>query len=157
MQRLWAPWRIEYIMGEKNRECIFCQKSKEHKDEENYILLRGKKCIVMLNIFPYNNGHLMIAPYRHIGSIEQLNKEESEELMSALTQMVKLLKRVLHPAGFNIGMNLGKVAGAGIAGHLHIHVVPRWRGDSNFMPVISETKVISEALQKTYQKLKEGL
>jgi len=151
MERLWAPWRIEYIMGEKNKECIFCQKSKEHKDEENYILLRRKKCIVMLNIFPYNNGHLMIAPYRHIGSIEQLNKEESE------AQMVKLLKRVLHPAGFNIGMNLGKVAGAGIVGHLHIHVVPRWRGDSNFMPVISETKVISEALQKTYQKLKEGL
>ncbi|MEA1965243.1 MAG: HIT domain-containing protein [Candidatus Aerophobetes bacterium] len=157
MGRLWAPWRIEYIMGEKNRECIFCQKPKEHKDEKNFILLRGKKCMAMLNIFPYNNGHLLIAPYRHIGSIEELSKEESEELMSILTQMVKLLKKVLHPAGFNIGMNLGRVAGAGIEDHLHIHIVPRWRGDSNFMPVISETKVISEALQKTYQKLKENL
>ncbi len=157
MKRLWAPWRIDYILDKKEKGCIFCQKSKEDKDEENYILLRGEKCLVMLNAFPYNNGHLMIAPYRHIASIENLREEEAVEIMKILSRMTLLLKEVMHPDGFNIGVNLGDVAGAGIVDHLHFHIVPRWKGDCNFMPVLSDTKVISEALQQTYRKLRENL
>jgi len=157
MRKLWAPWRVEYILKEKEKKCIFCQKAKENKDGENYILFRGEKCLVMLNAFPYNNGHLMIAPYRHIGSIEDLEEEEAGEMMKILSRMTVLLKKVMHSDGFNIGMNLGDVAGAGIVNHLHLHIVPRWKGDCNFMPVLSDTKVISEDLQQTYQKLKEKL
>jgi len=157
MRRLWAPWRLEYILSEKEKGCIFCQKAKESKDAENYILLRGEECLVMLNIFPYNNGHLMIAPYRHIGSIEDLEEKEAGEMMRILSRMTVLLKKVMSPDGFNVGMNLGDVAGAGIMEHLHLHIVPRWKGDCNFMPVLSDTKVISEALRQTYQKLKENL
>lgn len=156
MQRLWAPWRAKYIVGNcKRKGCLFCEKLKERKDEENYILFRGKHCMVMLNAYPYNNGHLMIAPYRHICSIEELSKEETEEVMEVLFEMVRVVKEVLHPEGFNIGINLGKAGGAGIIDHLHLHIVPRWVGDSNFMLTLSETKVISEALSKTYHKLKE--
>jgi len=157
MKRLWAPWRIEYILGEKESKCIFCEKPKQEKDEDNYILLRGKRCLVMLNAYPYNNGHLMIAPYRHIDSVEDLEGDEARDMMEILSRMITLLKKVLRPGGFNVGMNLGSVAGAGIVGHLHLHVVPRWKGDTNFMPLISNTKIISESLRKTYQKLKENM
>ncbi|TET85831.1 HIT domain-containing protein [Candidatus Aerophobetes bacterium] len=157
MRRIWAPWRLEYILDEKKKGCIFCEKSKESKDVENYILLRGEKCLVMLNAFPYNNGHLMIIPYRHVGSIEDLKEDETREMMKLLSLMTVLLKKVMSPDGFNVGMNLGDVAGAGIMGHLHLHIVPRWKGDCNFMPVLSDTKVIPEALRQTYQKLKEGI
>ncbi len=157
MHRLWAPWRSKYVTGEKKGKCIFCEKSKEKKDEENYILLRGKTCFVMLNIFPYNNGHLMIAPYRHIPSVEQMTFEEMKELIHLIKRMIKTLKEAMRPEGFNIGANLGKAAGAGIVDHVHFHVVPRWTGDYNFMPLFSETKVIPEALEETYRKLKEKL
>lgn len=157
MKRLWAPWRIEYILGEKERKCIFCEKPKQEKDEDNYILLRGKRCLVMLNAYPYNNGHLMITPYRHIDSVEDLEGDEARDMMEILSRMITLLKKVLRPEGFNVGMNLGSVAGAGIVGHLHLHLVPRWKGDTNFMPLISNTKIISESLRKTYQKLKENM
>jgi ATP adenylyltransferase len=157
MKRLWAPWRIEYILGEKDSKCIFCEKPKQDKDEDNYILFRGKRCLVMLNAYPYNNGHLMIAPYRHIDSVESLEDDEAKEIMEILSRMITLLKKVLRPEGFNVGMNLGSVAGAGIVDHLHLHVVPRWKGDTNFMPLISNTKIISESLHKTYQKLKENM
>ncbi len=157
MKRLWAPWRIEYILGEKESKCIFCEKPKQEKDEDNYILLRGKRCLVMLNAYPYNNGHLMIAPYRHIDSVEDLEGDEARDMMEILSRMITLLKKVLRPGGFNVGMNLGSVAGAGIVGHLHLHVVPRWKGDTNFMPLISNTKIISESLRKTYQKLKDNM
>lgn len=157
MRRLWAPWRMEYILREEGNECIFCQKSKDNKDEENYILLRGKKCMVILNTYPYNNGHLMIVPYRHIDSVEDLEESEAQEMMKLLSLMTVSLKKVLSPDGFNVGMNLGDVAGAGIMDHLHLHIVPRWKGDCNFMPVLSDTKIIPEALQQTYQKLKENL
>ena len=112
---------------------------------------------MMLNLFPYNNGHLMVAPYRHISSIEDMNFEEQKEMINLTSRMVRLLRKVMHPEGFNIGMNLGKSAGAGIVDHIHLHIVPRWTGDSNFMPLLSETKVISEALEETYKKLKEKL
>lgn len=157
MKRLWAPWRVEYILGEKESKCIFCEKPKQEKDEDNYILFRGKRCLVMLNAYPYNNGHLMIAPYRHLDSVEDLEDDEAREMMEILSRMITLLKKVLHPEGFNVGMNLGSVAGAGIVDHLHLHVVPRWKGDTNFMPLISNTKIISESLRKTYQKLKENM
>ncbi len=157
MKRLWAPWRVEYILGEKESKCIFCEKPKQEKDEDNYILFRGKRCLVMLNAYPYNNGHLMIAPYRHLDSVEDLEDDEAREMMEILSRMITLLKKVLHPEGFNVGMNLGSVAGAGIVDHLHLHLVPRWKGDTNFMPLISNTKIISESLRKTYQKLKENM
>jgi len=157
LKRLWAPWRVEYILGEKESKCIFCEKPKQEKDEDNYILFRGKRCLVMLNAYPYNNGHLMIAPYRHIDSVEDLEDNEARETMEILSRMITLLKKVLHPQGFNVGMNLGSVAGAGIVNHLHLHLVPRWKGDTNFMPLISNTKIISESLRKTYQKLKENM
>jgi len=157
MYRLWAPWRIRYIMRKKEEGCIFCDKPQEKKDEENYILLRGKTSFVILNTYPYNNGHLMIAPYRHIASIEEMRPEESIEIMELASRMVKLLKEVMQPEGFNIGMNLGRAAGAGIEDHLHLHIVPRWVGDYNFMPLLSKTKVIPEALEESYKKLKEKL
>lgn len=157
MKRLWAPWRMEYILSEKESKCLFCEKLKQEKDEDNYILFRGKRCLVMLNAYPYNNGHLMIAPYRHLDSVENLKNDEAKEMMEILSRMITLLKRVLRPEGFNVGMNLGSVAGAGIVDHLHLHVVPRWKGDTSFMPLISNTKIISESLRKTYQKLKENI
>jgi len=158
MERLWAPWRREYILGtRKTKGCIFCQKAKENKDEKNYVLFRGKDCLVMLNLFPYNNGHLMVAPYRHVKSVENLTEGEAKEMMKILCQMASLLKEVLHPEGFNVGMNLGKVAGAGVVDHVHLHIVPRWKGDSHFMSVLSDTRVISEALKETYNQLKAKL
>ncbi len=157
MKRLWAPWRVEYILAEKESKCIFCEKPRQEKDEDNYILFRGKRCLVMLNAYPYNNGHLMIAPYRHLDSVEDLEDDEAREMMEILSRMITLLKKVLRPEGFNVGMNLGSVAGAGIVDHLHLHLVPRWKGDTNFMPLISNTKIISESLHKTYQKLKENM
>lgn len=157
MKRLWAPWRMEYILGEKAGECLFCVKAKESKDRENYIVYRGQRGFIILNIYPYNNGHLMIAPYRHAASLEDLDEETLTELMLLLNKSLRLLRQVMDPQGFNIGINLGKAAGAGIAEHVHIHVVPRWEGDTNFMPVFAETKVIPELLDQTYEKLLSAL
>jgi len=140
----------------KNKECIFCKKLNGN-DEENLVLWRGESCFAMLNIFPYNNGHLMIAPYRHIASLKDLNEEEKLELMEALTLWVEVLKEALNCHGFNIGMNIGRVAGAGVPDHIHLHIVPRWEGDTNFMPVIGETKVIPQSLSVTYKMLKTAL
>lgn len=155
MKTLWTPWRRGYIIGRKPPGCLLCIKKQEpaEKDRENYILHRGETCYMLLNLFPYTNGHLMIAPYQHEGNIERLDDKSLYELM-ALTQVsVVALKRALSPAGFNIGMNLGKVAGAGITDHLHMHVVPRWQGDVNFMSVLAETRLIPEALNSTYDEL----
>ena len=152
---LWAPWRINYIAGKKEKGCLFCRVRKENKDKENYLLLRGKYCLVMLNKFPYNNGHLMVAPYRHIKEISQLKEKEVIELWKLVNLSVKILKKTLKPEGFNIGINSGKVAGAGFPGHLHIHLVPRWNGDTNFMPVVAKQKVISQSLEELYQELRD--
>jgi ATP adenylyltransferase len=155
MKRLWTPWRKEYITGEQPAGCLFCTKKQDpvEKDKENYILHRGPTCFVLLNLFPYTNGHLMIAPYQHVDSVELVDGDSLHE-MSALTQAsVATLKRALSPAGFNIGMNIGKVAGAGVPDHVHIHVVPRWQGDANFMSVLAETRLIPETLDETYEKL----
>jgi ATP adenylyltransferase len=152
MKRLWAPWRMKYILGNKPKECIFCTKIKENKDKENYILLKAKKSFLMLNLYPYNTGHLLIAPYRHCTSLNELDPETANEMMELVIRSGKLLEEVIKPAALNVGMNIGKAAGAGEE-HLHIHLVPRWQGDTNFMPVMAETKVISELLDDTYSKL----
>jgi len=145
---------MEYILCEKPEGCIFCTKPKENKDRENYILRRAKTCFIMMNLFPYNNGHLMIAPYRHLPDLEGLEESELMELMMMVKESLQATDKAIHPEGFNVGMNIGKIAGAGVEDHVHIHVVPRWGADTNFMPVISETKVICEHLDATYEKLR---
>ncbi|MTI81554.1 MAG: HIT domain-containing protein [Firmicutes bacterium] len=157
MDRIWAPWRTVYIGKDQGSDCIFCDKLQSDADEENYVLLRGDKTFVLLNIYPYNNGHLLIAPKRHVGDMTDLTDEESLELFQMTQKMVTMLRNAFNPDGFNVGANLGKIAGAGIPGHFHIHIVPRWGGDTNFMPVIGDVRVISEGLELTYQKLKEQL
>lgn len=152
MKYLWAPWRMDYISGEKKRGCFFCRKLKEKKDRKNLILYQGEHVFVVMNRYPYNNGHLMIVPKRHYPGLEQLNDKESKELFDLTRASVKVLKACFRPHGFNIGINIGRVGGAG-EDHLHLHIVPRWSGDTNFMPVIGETKVVPEYLQKTYQRL----
>jgi ATP adenylyltransferase len=157
LSRLHAPWRIKYIAMPKTDECIFCTKPRERKDEDNYIVHRGPKCFIILNMFPYNTGHVMIAPYRHISSLEDLTDDESLDLMRLTSLALKILRKAYAPDGFNIGVNIGGAAGAGIADHVHLHVVPRWIGDTNFMVVISNTKVIPEMLKSTFEKLKKAL
>jgi ATP adenylyltransferase len=157
MEQIWAPWRIEYIENPREGGCILCQKPKEGNDEANFILYRGQHNFVILNAFPYNPGHLMVAPYQHTANLQDLTHEKIIEHFEIIKKGLELLKVTLKPAGFNIGLNIGKVAGAGIEGHLHTHIVPRWQGDTNFMPVLSDTKVISEGLAATYRKLKANL
>jgi ATP adenylyltransferase len=156
MKILWAPWRINYILGKKEG-CIFCDKLKENKDRENYILLRGKDSFVMLNTFPYNNGHLMVAPYKHVPDFDGLEDSELRELIGLVKKCTQMLKKTLKPEGFNIGVNVGKVAGAGVEGHIHIHIVPRWEGDTNFISIVGKTKIIPESLNDTYRKLLSAL
>lgn len=153
MQRLWAPWRISYIMNDKENGCIFCNRAQEGDERKGLILHQGRLSIVMLNKYPYNNGHLMVAPKRHVKSLEDLGAEELSDLISTIQRSVALLKKVLSPHGFNIGANLGKVSGAGVEDHLHFHIVPRWEGDTSYMPVLAETRVIPEHLADTYDRL----
>jgi ATP adenylyltransferase len=162
MERLWSPWRMQYLSAEGfgvdsgGGSCIFCAHLASEDDDAAHILHRGAFSFVLLNAFPYNTGHLMIAPVRHIGALEELEPVERQELMDLTTRAVEVIKQAMAAQGFNVGMNLGEVAGAGIPGHLHIHVVPRWGGDTNFMPVVGETKVLPEMLADTYSKLKPG-
>lgn len=156
MDVLWAPWRIDYILGEKEDGCIFCNKQSGDDDRKNLILFRGKTCFVIMNYYPYNNGHLMVVPKRHIAELPHLSQQEHSEMMQLMSKCVEVLKEEMSPHGFNLGMNIGAVAGAGVKDHLHFHIVPRWTGDMNFMPVTGHTKVISEALEVTWEKLKKG-
>lgn len=155
MKHLWTPWRRQYITGAKPEGCLFCTKKDEHpeKDRENHILYRSANCLIMLNLFPYTNGHLMIAPCQHVGSVEQLDDACFQELGRLTQASVAALKKVFSPQGFNIGMNLGRVAGAGIPDHAHIHVVPRWEGDANFMSVLADTRLMPESLDQSYDRL----
>ena len=156
MENIFAPWRMAYISASKYQEgCIFCDFPKEDRDEERLILHRGKTCFIILNAFPYNPGHLMVSPYRHTAEYEHLTDEEMLELHRLGGRCVSVLKRVMSPQGFNLGINLGKVAGAGFDEHLHLHIVPRWNGDTNFMPVFSDVRVIAEGLETTYKKILE--
>ncbi len=160
MEILWAPWRMEYILKAKDGSeegCIFCNRVEQTRDRENLILYRSQHAFVIMNRFPYNNGHLMVVPYRHSGNLLDLEPPEHQDLFALLQLSVKALEAVMNPHGYNIGMNLGRVAGAGIEDHLHFHIVPRWNGDTNFMPIIGDTKVVSEALDKTYEKLVEAI
>jgi len=145
---------MEFILNEKPSDCILCQKPGEDDDECNLILHRGRLNFVILNKFPYNPGHLMVAPYRHIATLEDMTDEELMDHFSIVRRCTKALRSVLYPAGFNIGINLGKIAGAGISDHAHTHIVPRWSGDTNFMPVLADARVLPEGLASTYAKLK---
>ena len=157
---IWAPWRSKYIKEvssdkkhNKRQGCIFCEVVKKD-DDEALILYRGKSCYVIMNLYPYNTGHVMVIPYKHVPSIEYLSTTELLEMMQLVKISVKIIKRALNPDGFNIGINLGRAAGAGIEEHVHIHVVPRWVGDVNFMPVIAGVKVLPQDVRETYNILK---
>lgn len=152
-QRLWAPWRLEYIRGPKSGECIFCTRPEARDDAASYIVHRGESCFVMLNAFPYNNGHLMVAPYRHAGSIADLDQPLLLELMTMAQTALGVLEEVYGPEGFNMGINQGKIAGAGFEDHVHLHVVPRWAGDTNYMPVIASTRVLPQSLEYSFGEL----
>lgn len=147
---------MQYITRPKEDDCIFCKKPKQNSDIADLILYRGKNNFIILNAYPYNPGHLMVVFYRHIANMEDLTDEESKEHFELIQESITLLKNTIHPSGFNIGLNIGKVAGAGVEGHLHTHIVPRWQGDVNFMPVIGETRVVSEGLDATYEKLRSA-
>lgn len=156
MKRLWAPWRIEYLQGEREEGCIFCNAINDPDESRRYVIHKGEISIVMLNKYPYIGGHLLIAPRRHIGALQKLTDEELLDLMKLTNQAIKALKKTMRPHGFNIGINIGKVAGAGVPEHIHLHVVPRWNGDTNFVPVFSEARVINEHLSQTWRKLKNN-
>jgi ATP adenylyltransferase len=158
MDRLWAPWRMEYIgKVDDGGECIFCAKPQEGDDGKNHILHRADLAFVILNAFPYSNGHLMVAPYRHTGDLLDLTDDELAAMMQETRLCTRVLTAAMSPQGFNVGINIGRVAGAGIADHLHVHIVPRWSGDTNFMPVIGETKVLPQALSESYRVLHKAL
>jgi len=162
MQRLWSPWRSKYIgtfKGEPKRrkqESLFTAAWKSKKDRRNLIVWRGTTCFVIMNRYPYNSGHLMIVPYRQVADFRDLTLVELAEMMQVAQRAVGVLQEVMGPHGFNLGANLGRVAGAGIENHVHFHVVPRWNGDTNFMPVLGETKVVSEEMAKTFEKLRKS-
>jgi ATP adenylyltransferase len=159
MENLWAPWRMAFVAPRipRSDECIFCTQPAAQHDDEYHIIYRGDLCYIMLNLYPYNNGHLMVAPYQHVGSIEQLNAATLAELMAQVQLALKALRLAMNPDGFNMGINEGKVAGAGFAEHMHFHIVPRWLGDTNFMPVIADIKVMPAHLDAIYHQLKAAI
>jgi ATP adenylyltransferase len=155
LERLWTPWRSEYVTSAGEGEgCIFCDHLAQGDDRAARILYRGDQAFVILNAFPYNTGHLMVAPLRHVGDICELAGDERNEMMSLTSESIAIIRSAMKAHGFNVGMNLGTVAGAGIPGHIHMHVVPRWGGDTNFMPVVGRTKVLPEMIDQTDEKLR---
>lgn len=159
MKRLWAPWRKKYIRpnSKPQKGCLFCRLKTSKQDAQNYVLKRNPTCYAVLNLFPYNNGHILIVPNRHVDSPSKLKDTEKLDWLRLHDEILGALERVVKPHGFNVGINLGRAAGAGIPKHLHLHIVPRWKGDSNFMPVLSGTKVISESLDSLYSLMKKEL
>jgi len=153
LENLWAPWRMEYILGKRDSRCIFCPESHGLSDEERLILHRGELTMVLMNKYPYNNGHLLVSPWRHVSRLDELTREELLELMEWLTKSTNILEKTMRPNGFNVGLNLGKEAGAGFEEHLHFHIVPRWRGDTNFIAVMADIRSIPEHIKQTYSKL----
>ena len=158
---LWAPWRMTYIAsiasGGQRQSCFLCDAAKGGDDRSSLVVYRGRLAFVILNRYPYNTGHLMIAPYRHVPSLEDLTDDEMLEISRLIKASMEALREVYRPEGFNVGVNIGDVAGAGVPGHVHVHVVPRWKGDSNYMIVIGGSKVVSQALEETYDLLKPAL
>lgn len=164
MEHLYTPWRSGYITQEARSKkpkgenlCFFCQHQKSKEDQKNLVVARYSTCFILLNLYPYNDGHLLIAPYRHIGDPGLLSEKEWQQLHEASRKALQALEKTIHPDGFNLGMNLGRVAGAGVDKHLHLHLVPRWLGDTNFMPITAKTKMINQNLNKLYVKLKPAL
>ncbi|MEM0350201.1 MAG: HIT domain-containing protein [Archaeoglobaceae archaeon] len=155
MERIFAPWRIRYILAPKPKECIFCNALKSD-EKDALVVYKGSKSFVIMNRNPYNPGHVMVCPNRHVPSLEDLDEEEMLEIMKLTILSMRAIKNCMNPDGFNVGVNIGKVAGAGIAEHLHIHVVPRWNGDTSFMPILADVQIIPEALEETYEKLKKS-
>jgi ATP adenylyltransferase len=154
MDTMWSPWRMKYIMNYENPgKCIFCTAPMEADGPGNLIVHRGKLCFVILNRFPYTNGHAMVVPYEHKSSLEALTPEIRCEMMEMVTETICVMRKVYKPQGFNIGVNIGSAAGAGIAEHVHMHIVPRWNGDTNFMSTVGETRVLPEELEDTYSRL----
>ena len=154
--RIWAPWRLAYVKDaskDTDQDCIFCAKPAAGDDESNLIVHRGERCFVMLNLYPYTNGHLMVAPYQHVAGIQDLPPETTAEMMAFAQRAIEVLKAKYEPHGFNVGFNQGRVAGAGVEHHIHMHVVPRWGGDTNFMPVLADTRVMPQTLDQTYEAL----
>jgi ATP adenylyltransferase len=155
-QRIWAPWRLKYVKGasdDAGGECIFCAKPAEGDDEAALIVHRGERAYVILNKFPYTNGHLMVAPYEHLATLPELDADTVAEAMALAQQAMGILERVYAPQGYNVGFNQGRVAGAGVEHHIHMHVVPRWGGDTNFMPVLADTRVMPQTLEQSYEAL----
>jgi ATP adenylyltransferase len=156
-QRIWAPWRLAYVKDaskDVEQECIFCVKPAADADEDSLIVHRGELCFVILNRFPYTNGHLMVAPYEHIAALPDLDAEPLAELMSLTQRAMRVLEDEYAPHGYNVGFNQGRVAGAGVEHHIHVHVVPRWGGDTNFMPVLADTRVMPQSLEDSYAALR---
>ena len=157
-ERIWAPWRLAYVKDaskDSGQECIFCTKPAESEDRANLIVHRGGRCFVILNLYPYTNGHLMVAPYEHVGAIQAIEAETTAEMMRLAQRAISVLEESYEPHGFNVGFNQGRVAGAGVEHHIHMHVVPRWGGDTNFMPVLADTRVMPQTLEQTYEALAE--
>ncbi|MBS1880772.1 MAG: HIT domain-containing protein [Actinobacteria bacterium] len=155
--RIWAPWRLAYVKDASKdieEECIFCAKPAQDDDAANLIVHRGERSFVILNLFPYTNGHLMVAPYSHIGRLQEIGSETLAEMMALAQRAMDRLEQVYDPHGYNVGFNQGRVAGAGVEHHIHMHVVPRWGGDTNFMPVIADTKVMPQSIEQSYEALK---
>jgi ATP adenylyltransferase len=157
MEHLWSPWRLEYINAPSEEECIFCRAAMSEDDRENLVLLRGERAFLILNRFPYNNGHFMTVPYAHVSSLEDLDAPTLTEMMLLTNRGLAALRAAMHPDGFNLGANLGRVAGAGVRDHVHLHAVPRWLGDTNFMPVVGGMRVVPETWLQTYDNLKAAL
>jgi len=153
MDRIWAPWRLEYITGEKSENCVFCLPDLCEHDRERLVLHRSSSAFIIMNLYPYTNGHLMVIPYRHTSTLDDLADSELLDFMKTIRLARQGLERAFSPQGFNIGMNLGHAAGAGVADHIHFHIVPRWNGDANFMTVTGDIRVIPESLQATYDRL----
>jgi ATP adenylyltransferase len=157
--RIWAPWRLAYVRDaskDAESECIFCTKPAEDDDKANLIVSRGERCFVILNLFPYTNGHLMIAPYEHLSTLQELDADTVAELMALAQRAMAALDQQYEPHGYNVGANQGRVAGAGYEGHIHLHVVPRWAGDTNYMPVLADTRVMPQSLEQSYEALKDA-
>jgi ATP adenylyltransferase len=153
--RIWAPWRLPYVKdASKDTDCIFCTKPAEGNDEETFIVHRGERCYVILNTFPYTNGHLMVAPFQHVGRLQDLDGETLAEIMRLGARATAILDDAYGPEGYNVGFNQGRIAGAGFDSHIHMHVVPRWAGDTNYMPVIADTRVMPQSLEQSYETLR---
>lgn len=150
MDKLWAPWRMDYVAKPKIKGCIFCRIAKARNDKKNYIFIRSQFCFAVLNRFPYNNGHIMVVPYKHTGDLLKLTSPEILDMHKILEKSIRLCDKILSPHGYNIGLNVGEAAGAGIGKHLHLHLVPRWKGDVNFMPITANTKIIPQTLEQFY-------